>query len=95
MKLKELFAKCMSDVDFNKIQRVMELLDWRWYGEKDCPSIAQMKEMCERLFISAKSDYKLNKVYSRRSSGWFEVVVDKWYVSIRFILDDNEYGRDC
>lgn len=83
----------MQDVDFDKITKVMKLLNWKWLGNPDVPTQEEMIKMCERLFKNAKNDYKLTGDSSESSSGWFEVRVDKWYVAVNFILDENYYGR--
>ena len=95
MKLKQRFAECIEEIDFNKIERCMKLL-WRtWWAmyawtQEHYPNHSEMIECCERLFDSAKKNYKECWKESYSSSGWFKVIVDKWYVAVEFVLEERQ-----
>jgi len=44
----------LDNFDFEKVHKVMTLLDWRWYSsaENKVPNIEQMKNMVRSLFKS-------------------------------------------
>lgn len=50
---KELIEECIENLDFARIQDVMEALDWKWFNLNRIPTLKELKEAAEeRLFLA-------------------------------------------
>jgi hypothetical protein len=83
----EKFDMIMDQFDFEKVHKVMELLNWTW-GSKDIPNYVQLETMCYNLFEDLIS-------YNARScvgSGGFEVEIFKDdSIELRFVLTSSRW----
>lgn len=43
----------MREFDWNRVQRAMLALDWRWFGDNEVPTIAKLRQCARRLLEEA------------------------------------------
>ena len=55
----EKFDAMLEDFDFEKVSKIMKLLNWKWGLERgyDIPEIEEMRESCCDLFDSALESF--------------------------------------
>lgn len=80
-----LIRRALSDFDFIKVHRVMELLNWTWFFSSGSrvPSIGELYQKAEMLLRASAKD--MDAYYS----GGFHASVDEYSVSLRFVLADS------
>lgn len=86
----ENFKKAMQEFDFEKVHKVMEFLNWKWY-DVGVPSVVKMKGVCEDLFRKCLVDLYLDSEcnVANISTGGFTIVVSRNHsVGIKFCLED-------
>lgn len=78
------FEDSLNSFDFHKVERVMELLNWRWVtdGGLEIPSILEMRDTVISLYKNILRYYEPNTQTAITSAGGFEVS--------RFYDADNE-----
>jgi len=83
------YNKAKKGFDFLRVQKVMEMLEWRWRGGDRSPTIEEMKETCDELF-----DMVLNaddKEYWAKSGG-FKISRRIWGgICIDFVLTSSPF----
>jgi hypothetical protein len=72
--------------DFKKVRKHMKRTNWIWYTTGDVPTVAEMKDACWTLFEEALCNYSICGSPSACSSGGFEVTIDNYGVSLRFVV---------
>ena len=48
-KHKRMIQECLDNFDFNKVQRVMEFLQWEWSSSAGVPTVYDLREGAKRL----------------------------------------------
>jgi hypothetical protein len=89
-KLDKLFNEALNDFDFFTTRKVMEFLDWKWYGSSDYPTIEEMINMCKELYGSALFYFLKKEVKSSVCSGGFSITVSNNYVGIEFVIERSQ-----
>jgi hypothetical protein len=82
------YNKVMANLNFEKIERVMNFLHWGWGADMSVPSIEEMKDTCEYLFMEALEEHIKNGGRNSVATGGFEVTISDNHVSIKFVLDE-------
>lgn len=81
----EAIESIMDNFDFDKVQKVMEFLNWKWVStENGIPSVQELRSQARRLIKEAIEE----KV--RIATGGFRVdyfYEDEGYVELSFIVD--------
>lgn len=81
----EAIESIMDNFDFDKVQKVMEFLNWKWVStENGIPSVQELRSQARRLIKEAIEE----KV--RIATGGFRVDYfseDGGYVELSFIVD--------
>jgi len=86
------YKYCLDNVDFKKIHKAMDALNWRWADVDRTPTIEEMKSNCDVLMISCLSQLNVNRDNTQlfASTGGFVVRLFKdttnncWEVEISF-----------
>ena len=91
-KLKTNFEMLMGEFDFEKVDSIMNHLNWKWGikgGDYRIPTVEEMKETCRNLFndLLVNNKHYDTVVPSSSGGGGFEVEVCGNSVSIRFIVE--------
>ena len=97
--IRKLFDECIDEFDFDKVQKVMWAINWKWSMPNDfrVPTLDETKEHCERLFKFLVDDISCrNQIvddYST-SSGGFTLGIrtnefDKVEVYLKFTLEES------
>ena len=71
-KSSELIDELIEDFDWDKVKRIMEELNWTWWGNDNPPTIEEMQEMVRSLYSSIKNRVENNE-YCFCSSGGFNL----------------------
>lgn len=71
-KYDKLLEELLEEFDFDKVVRIMKLLDWTWYGEPNSPTIDAMKDCIKGLYESIKQNI-LKNVYCYSATGGFNL----------------------
>lgn len=81
----------MENFDFEKVKKVMDFLDWTWYGESKPPSIEALKRNARDMLERAVEEKTCI------SSAGFKAVYENDpenpndpYIGLEFILEDME-----
>lgn len=92
--LKKAADEILDSIDYGKIWRVMELLNWRWtvldeqgleIGQ-DVPSVARIKESATRIMYALIKEFIRNGTVAIRSGG-FEATLDHGFFSLDFRIE--------
>ena len=80
----------MDHFDFERVRKVMEALDWRWFSaEEGIPKISEMRQKVRKLMRNAY-DYSSEVAESYSATGGFHVTyyrdIDKFIVE--FVVTD-------
>jgi len=86
-KLDKLFNEALNKFDFVNTRKVMEFLNWKWYGSSDYPTIEEMIAMCKELYGSALFYFLKDEVKATVCSGGFSITVSTSYVEIEFVIE--------
>jgi hypothetical protein len=95
----------MEEFDFKKVRRVMQSLNWVWYGQGDnfeqaVPTIDAMKEKVRGLFKNCERSFEEYGGHCYCASGGFVVRASEWgnlkepCFSIAFELEQVDNGMD-
>lgn len=68
----ELLDELIEDFEWDKVKRIMEELNWTWWGNDNPPTIEEMKEMVRGLYSSIENRVENNE-YCFCSSGGFKL----------------------
>lgn len=88
--LTEAYNACISNLKWDRIGKTMRMLNWRWAGAPESPSIREMKLMCDSLFMDClNSEHLKQGMDTYSSSGGFRVEADpkSGFVRVAFELD--------
>jgi hypothetical protein len=77
-----LVAGIIAGLDFDRIAKVMNHLEWSYDGSSDAPSVSQLKEMASDMLIDM-----LEKGHVRQAMGGFEAWRDGQHFGIRFVVE--------
>lgn len=80
----------MEDFDFEKVRKVMLMLDWKWdigNGEMTVPSVYRMTKKAEQLLRDAAKDYG-KKDHHTISSGGFTATLYEDMLTLSFELEE-------
>ena len=99
-KLRNKIDDIMENFDFERVHKVMDMLEWRWGSAKNgVPSVEELKKEAKRLLVSAcveKNHISTGgfKAVFEKSTGWGLDNDDDPYVGLEFILEEWEGGLD-
>ena len=83
----------IDEVDWNKVQRVMEFLDWTWATTEGCvPELVQLRQSARNLCASAYYQCKESQDEIHTGSGGIYVDFykkDQWF-TVSFVLERGE-----
>ena len=68
----ELIEELIAEFDWSKVRRVMEELDWTWWGNAAPPTYEEMHECVRGLYSSIKSRVENNE-YAYAATGGFKL----------------------
>jgi len=93
--LEKRIDEVLSQIDFCKIKKVMEFLDWSYYND-DSNNIYGLVKTAKRLLENCWENYEKEKKDYEVSTGGFKARVYKdGYLSLHFILDSGyEFERE-
>lgn len=79
----------LKNFDFEKVRKVMVLLDWKWHGdgEPEIPSIYRMIELSRNLLKKAGK-----RKHGLVATGGFIARHDDGNFELSFVLESFEYG---
>ena len=80
-----LVAGLVATLDFDKIVKTMNCLEWSWDGSIDAPTLSKLKEIATRLLTDM-----LEKGHSRQATGGFEAWRNGEEFGIRFVVTSTE-----
>ena len=89
-KIDKKIKKIMKHFDFEKVHKVMELLDWKWKTEEglEVPSVKQLKKYAKKQLENVVDNYKKKHEDLYISSGGFETRMEYGELYLRFIVED-------
>ncbi len=67
----------LSMLDLNRVQRVMELLNWGYYDSDTPPSKERLSETVIRLIDGSIKDFERSGERVENSGGGFKVTIDE------------------
>jgi len=90
----------IENFDFEKVHKIMEILDWRWAGAGSnelpaVPTVEKMKERVKNMFkcmedqIAEECDEGADAWPKSVSTGGFRATIDDEYI-LEFILEEYE-----
>lgn len=88
--IKRLISDVMENFDFEKVQRTMNFLDWKWYignGAKTVPSVWRLMKKAEYLLNQCAEKYGEQEFY-QCGSGGLTASLDGNNISLLFILEE-------
>lgn len=101
LKMRNKIDSIMENFDFERVHKVMDMLEWRWVSAKNgVPSVEELKKEAKRLLVSSCSEKTQIstggfKAIYEESSRWDDDDDDKDpYVGLEFILEEWEGGLD-
>ena len=95
-KLRNKIDDIMENFDFERVHKVMDMLEWRWGSAKNgVPSVEELKKEAKRLLVTACSEKNHIstggfKAVFEKSIGWGCDNDDDPYVGLEFILEEWE-----
>jgi hypothetical protein len=86
---KKAIKEIMEEFDFDKVHKVMLILDWKWGYEPKTPTVDQLRATAEEL-LTKSTIGDINPHYV--STGGFEAVCDTAQKGMRllFVVSDWE-----
>jgi len=97
-KLRRAFTQALGDLDLERVQATMKLLEWRWASIGDTPNAAQMVQTIMSTFEDTMARMFRDKVTkSTTMTGGFRVEVERGDdagVRISFEITEGEAGLD-
>lgn len=92
----KLVDETMDEFDYNKVQSVMEDLNWYWATISGVPTVADLKRRSREMLLESIEWVLKHRSYYYTATGGFEVTVE-WDddefrigdVSLKFILEHN------
>jgi hypothetical protein len=86
------YEKLKKDFDFERVHKTMLALDWRWQGSPTSPTVDEMKNWLDKLFLSMLKEYK-HGIVGMKSGGFTLSVDKKAHVIISFIVEEACSGE--
>jgi len=101
MKKEDLINEVMDEFDYDKVQRVMEFIDWKWASVDGVLSVGDLKRKSRILLSDCVNGATLHKQDVIISTGGFKAEAtwdnesNKIYnITLRFVLEETEYYND-
>jgi hypothetical protein len=101
MKKEDLINEVMDEFDYDKVQRVMEFLNWDWASVNGVLSVGDLKRMSRILLISCingamayKKDYSASTGGFKAEATWDNERNKIYSLTLRFVLEETEYYKD-
>jgi hypothetical protein len=83
-------AQVLGEFDFQKVQRVMELLDWRWSSaEHGIPEIHEMVAISTRLLDDLVKGNHIETGTGGFAAYWFKDGERPREPALRFVVEDS------
>ena len=89
--IEQMIAEVMEDFDFEKVHKVMVLLDWKWYignDEQAVPSVYRMMKEAERLLRDC-AQYYGDREFHACGTGGFMASLDNGTLALQFVLTES------
>ena len=90
----------LDEFDFYKVKKVMDFLEWKWYGTDGVPTIGDLRKRARQLILTGIRELlendNINEV-STGSGGIYAKVSDdkdhpKVYIELKFVISEwNNY----
>lgn len=81
-------AQVLGEFDFQKVRRVMELLDWRWAdAENGIPEIHEMVAVATRLLVDLKDFETHENSTGGFTAFWFNDGDAEKVPALRFVVE--------
>ena len=99
-KYKQHFNEILKKFDFEKVNQIMGLVDWKWgFGERGIlkvPNTKEMKDMCINLLNCLLDENDFSNEPKEIQSGGFEVIIypDSQDIDLRFIASDVSWCEE-
>lgn len=87
---KRAIEEILNEFDFEKVHRVMQFLDWRWYPNNKVPSIASLKQTA-RLCLNGIVDEGAERHMTGGLVAYREQDGDEDGLALSFVIE--EYTR--
>lgn len=68
----EMLDELIENFEWDKVRRIMEELDWTWWGNENSPTIEEMKECVRNLYSSIENRIEKNE-YCFCATGGFKL----------------------
>jgi len=86
------FEKVMDRFDFEKVKKVMDLLNWTWVGYNGVPTIVEIKDKCRNLCLRLIQEKENCNIDSISTCG-FRVSYSEGVAEIEFILESDMWDE--
>lgn len=96
MDIDKIQAEVLRDFDFNKVHKIMTLLNWTWvqYNGNRIPTVDELKLFALALVRQTVQEAKKIKQSAALSSGGFFASVAGNDIELKFVLESCLIGSD-
>lgn len=81
---KKAIKKVIKNFDFERVNYVMYVLNWKWATYNAIPNVIQLKETAERLLQKVSK----SKEYTEVSTGGFTAYKNDIEIGLRFTIEN-------
>jgi hypothetical protein len=93
----ETIENILDEFDFQRVQKAMKALDWRWYGTEDVfPSLGELRrkarELLEEVYNKEPSPFFMTGTGGFEATRTMETGDLNKYLSLKFVVSEwNNY----
>ena len=85
----------INQVDWTKVYKVMDFLDWTWWNLKDVPTqydlIKRAKELCASCYFECKGD----EYHTGTGGIYVDYIEHECWFQVSFVIDRGEGSMDA
>lgn len=91
----EVIDEVLDNFDFEKVEKVMNAIHWRWAMSEEpdgIPTIAEMRKTARKLLKDLSVYKKEENINQTGTGGFYAEIIDNEVVQLRFEVTSVEVG---
>ena len=89
----EAIDKIIKGFDFERVHKIMLLLNWTWFPRNTVPTIEELKKTAESLLKQAEIEFEKTKIFSNIETGGFVAEATQFGLRLFFVTNESSFEK--